>query len=815
MQKQISYDAKSFIIKGRREFLTSGSIHYFRVPRELWRDRLYKAKHAGLNTIQTYVAWNFHEQEEGRFDFTGRRDIAQFISLCEEYGLYVVMRPGPYICSEWDFGGLPAWLMNYNGIRVRTCDPVYLRFVDRWFEQLIPTIAERQVTRGGNVILVQIENELDNVRPEDAGLYMNHLRNLVRRLGIDVPLLTCYGRAEGCIECINGFTPSAGIDAMRARQPDMPIHSTEFWPGWYTVWNQKEPSYKDPAEVERETWRMLAGGAAGYNYYMWHGGTNFGYWPMYLQRTSYSFDAPLTETGGLGPKFHACRKVACFAQALKDVLCEADDQFGAKYDVTVEGAQMKLRASEKGAVAFLENTGTRKAEAKVTVNGQSAPPVHIDPGHLRPVVIGYPWEEGVVLALSTPAVFAIEKYGRERVMVLWGRKKEKTRVVLELKSSPALPEKSGGSWADGKLTYDVVIPTETPHIETFSIGQKDYKLIYLCQSMLSKTFVTENGIVHGCYFVRTHGKKLLLEYTGNEGDVLKLAPGKVEKKPKRSVDTKPLPKIKNWRWRPGGEETGPDFDDSSWVEMGRPVNRVLLRDYKGYGWYRAAVYSVTSEATTIYFKGIGDRAIVFLEGKEVGTVEAPPEDRLEDPAATFNIRLTKGRNVISVLTENLGHVKGPWQIKRPMETDRKGIFDDVIIGWDPSRKVLGWRFRGGLGGEVLGWPDGSGAWKRMPRDPAPRFNWYRGEFELDEEELAADDRPILLRMDGMTKGVIWVNGRHIGRYWMTGAQRDYYLPKPWLLPSNTVVIFEEDKASPTNVQLVRDPIHRVMRVRAL
>jgi len=128
MQKQISYDAKSFIIKGRREFLTSGSIHYFRVPRELWRDRLYKAKHAGLNTIQTYVAWNFHEQEEGRFDFTGRRDIAQFISLCEEYGLYVVMRPGPYICSEWDFGGLPAWLMNYNGIRVRTCDPVYLRF---------------------------------------------------------------------------------------------------------------------------------------------------------------------------------------------------------------------------------------------------------------------------------------------------------------------------------------------------------------------------------------------------------------------------------------------------------------------------------------------------------------------------------------------------------------------------------------------------------------------------------------------------------------------------------------------------------------
>ena len=815
MEKGITYDAKSFVINGKREFLTSGSLHYFRVPRELWRDRLYQARHAGLNTIQTYVGWNFLGYREDEFDFSGRRDLKEFIQLCDEMGLWVVARPGPYICSEWDFGGLTPWLMNYNGIRLRTCDPVYLRFVERWFEQLIPIIAGRQVSRGGNVILVQIENELDLVQPADGALYMNYLRNLVRRLGIDVPLITCAGRAEGALECINAHKPADSIDALRLKQPGAPIHSTEFWPAWYTVWNQKEQSRRSPADVERETWRMLALGAAGYNYYMWHGGTNFGYSTMYLQRTSYDFDAQLSEVGGLTEKYHACRKVAYFAQALKDVLCEADEEHAAKYRVTADGAELHLRAAENGAVAFLDNPGDRRAEARLAIGDEALPPIPVEPGSIRPVVIGWKLEEGVRMAYSTACVFTMRKYGRERVLVLYGRKNEKVRLALELKSRPSQPEGSRAEWADGRLVLETKIPADAPEVETFGLGQKEFKLVFVNDAMLAKTFVTDNGIVVGAYFVRGRNNSLLLEYRGDEEAIFRVAPGPVSKKQKRSAEPKPLPRIKNWRWRQGGAETDPDFNDSDWIEMGLPTNRVFLRDYSGYGWYRAAVYCDKAQATTIYFKGIGDRAVVFVEGREVGTVEAPPENRASDPAATFNVRLAKGRNVISVLTENLGHVTGAWQLGRAMETERKGIFDDVTLGWDPSRKVIGWRFRGKLGGEVEGWTDGEGQWKRIPRKPESRFNWYHAEFELADEELAADDRPILLRMDGMTKGVIWVNGRNMGRFWMTGAQRDYYLPKPWLFRRNTLVIFEEGKAAPTDVSLVRDPIHAVMKIRKM
>ena len=134
----ITYDSKSFIINGKRTFITSGSIHYFRAPRSSWEDILLKAKLGGMNTIQTYIAWNFHEREEGKFTFDGNADIDYFLSLAEKLGLYVIVRPGPYICSEWDFGGFPSYLLTKKGIRLRTFDPLFLKYVDRYFDRVIP-----------------------------------------------------------------------------------------------------------------------------------------------------------------------------------------------------------------------------------------------------------------------------------------------------------------------------------------------------------------------------------------------------------------------------------------------------------------------------------------------------------------------------------------------------------------------------------------------------------------------------------------------------------------------------------------------------
>src|SRR5262249_40503944 len=156
-----------------------------------------KAKAAGLNTIQFYVAWNWHEPTPGQFDFEGDRDLDHFMTLAEDLGLYLVARPGPYICAEWEFGGLPAWLMQTAGIQLRRYVPVYLKYVDRYFEQVLPIIVKHQVDRPerqgrpGGVILVQAENELGLVSPQDGKLYMRHLLDLYRRLGVTVPVITC------------------------------------------------------------------------------------------------------------------------------------------------------------------------------------------------------------------------------------------------------------------------------------------------------------------------------------------------------------------------------------------------------------------------------------------------------------------------------------------------------------------------------------------------------------------------------------------------------------------------------------------------
>lgn len=177
----IWYDDRSFFLDDRRIWLCSGSVHYFRVPHELWRDRLLKAKRAGLNCVQTYVAWNFHELQEGQWDFEGDRDVRSFIVQAGELGLYVILRPGPYICAEWDFGGFPSWLAAKGGIAYRTANASYMHYFDKYLGQLLPRLADLQVTQGGNIVLIQNENEYPYTTTPDRLNYCQFISQLFRR----------------------------------------------------------------------------------------------------------------------------------------------------------------------------------------------------------------------------------------------------------------------------------------------------------------------------------------------------------------------------------------------------------------------------------------------------------------------------------------------------------------------------------------------------------------------------------------------------------------------------------------------------------
>jgi beta-galactosidase len=248
-KKFITFDARSFIIRGMKVFLTSGSIHYTRVPKELWRDRLMRARMAGFNTIITYVSWNAHEPEEGQFDFSGSKDLSAFLDLCKELRLYVIVRLGPYSCAEWDLGGFPAWLAVGKGVRLRTHDPEYLKYVDKWFEKLLPIVAGHQVHKGGCVIMVQLENEYKGGSGNDEDAYLAHLRKKALETGIEVPMFYSGLR--------HGHDPAG--DEPWPRTGNSPWFTTEFWAGWYNLFG--ELPQENVERYDRATRKIIAFGA--------------------------------------------------------------------------------------------------------------------------------------------------------------------------------------------------------------------------------------------------------------------------------------------------------------------------------------------------------------------------------------------------------------------------------------------------------------------------------------------------------------------------------------------------------------------------
>lgn len=328
----IHYDHKSFIINGDRVFLNSAAIHYFRMPKQEWREVLLKAKLAGMNCIDTYFAWNIHEAEEGNFYFEEDADCGQFLDLCAQLGLWVIARPGPFICAEWDFGGFPWWLSTKDGIEYRIDNEIYLKYVFRYFDQLLPIIAKRQITNGGSVILVQVENEYGYLAESERGKnYMAKLRDGILSRNIDVPLITCVGGAEDTIECANYWSGAKQhYERLAEKQPHTPKIVTEFWTGWFEHWGGMAALQKTPLLYEKRILETIAAGFDGINHYMFFGGTNFGSYggrtvgsSDIFMITSYDYDAPLNEYGRITEKYYVAKKLSQFTSALSSFLLHA------------------------------------------------------------------------------------------------------------------------------------------------------------------------------------------------------------------------------------------------------------------------------------------------------------------------------------------------------------------------------------------------------------------------------------------------------------------------------------------------------------
>ncbi len=317
-----------FTLDGKPFRIISGEMHYPRIPREYWHARLKMARAMGLNAITTYVFWNEHEQTPGTYDFTGNNDVAEFIREAQQEGLYVILRPGPYVCAEWEFGGYPSWLLKDPTTVIRSSDPKYMEPATRWIKRLGKELAPLQIGNGGPIVLVQVENEYGSFGNDHA--YMEQNRQALVDAGFTKAQMYT---ADGPGEIANGSLPTLPVginfdgnrvneaqksfDTLKTKRPDGPFFNSEFWAGWFDHWGGKHAHTDTAIQAANLDWMLQRGFSV--SIYMFHGGTDFGWMnganssdskkDYEPDVTSYDYDSALDESGRPTAKFFAFRDV--------------------------------------------------------------------------------------------------------------------------------------------------------------------------------------------------------------------------------------------------------------------------------------------------------------------------------------------------------------------------------------------------------------------------------------------------------------------------------------------------------------------------
>ena len=318
------WKGEDFLLDGKPFVIRGGEMHFSRIPREHWRDRLRMLKAMGLNTVGTYLFWNLHEPRPGEFDFSGRNDVAAFVRIAREEGLWVIIRPGPYSCAEWEFGGFPSWLLKTPDMRVRTSDPRYVAAATRYLHEVGRQLAPLQVTQGGPIIMVQVENEYGSFGSDHG--YMRSVRDALLQGGFDVTLYTADGATPKMLDggtlpdvlpVINfGDNPAGNFEAFARFRSNVPRMVGEYYPGWFDHWGDEHHT-GNIDKIRRDIGWMLERNIS-FSLYMFHGGTTFSFMnganysdkePYQPDTSSYDYGAPLDEAGRPTPAYHALREL--------------------------------------------------------------------------------------------------------------------------------------------------------------------------------------------------------------------------------------------------------------------------------------------------------------------------------------------------------------------------------------------------------------------------------------------------------------------------------------------------------------------------
>ncbi len=443
----VRFDHDCFTVHGKDIFIYSGSFHYFRCDSSLWMDRLEKIKAAGFNTVETYIPWNWHEQQEGQADFT---PLEKFLTDCEHLGFYVIVRPGPYICAEWDVGGFPEWLAG-KGMGFRTSSQEDIRWSQYWYNEVLPVIRRHLITNGGSIIMMQIENEYDyfDLPDSDKAVYVKSLYETAIKNGIDVPIITCWTKQtrektdsvfSQILDACN-FYPGWNIEGTLQRiekakteEPNSPPMITELQGGWFSSVGDK--SVRDlesygPDQINALTKYVIAHGVKALNYYMLYGGTNFGYWGSKGRTTSYDYTAPISEPGGLWDKYRNVKLIGDFIRLAGQYLARSHEVKGGATTQS-KGVECLLRSDGNVSFLFVRNTNNGPVEAQIDVRPPRASQFTISikmrarDAYFLPV--NYPLPGGKVLNYTNVQVSAVTEYNGKPLIIAYGNEGDEAKI---------------------------------------------------------------------------------------------------------------------------------------------------------------------------------------------------------------------------------------------------------------------------------------------------------------------------------------------------------------------------------------------------
>lgn len=752
---KVRYDGSCMTIEGKDVFIYSAAFHYFRCPEELWRDRFSQIKEAGFNTVETYVPWNWHERtmpngidDFSKMDFS---DLKRWLKMAqEEFGLYTIVRPGPFICAEFSGGAYPRWLAKFRpeytkGFWLRSADPEHIKWSLHWFDAVCKELADNQISRKPKgekgIILIQIENEYNAHGCQGKDDFLKALYRSVRNSGIDVPVFTCLtNECRGSsdpelsqvFDCDNyyvgGFsdTPSCAhrMASLRRNQPDAPGFVTELQGGWFSLvtGRSSEEHYSDDRHFKALGLMTVLGGGTGINYYMFFGGTHFAGWGARGMTTSYDYNAAIRENGALGPKYYAAKAIGEFIGTFEPQLTRSEGGPCAMGEGAPKSLFGGIRIANDGTkFIFLHNTDPNQP-----ISGK----VKLLPGK-----ISKPLEP----------IFNINQNG-EKVLIETNGPRDTDSLNIEsfevAYDLPALDTKilvvrPGGSISDGewwpKIQKTVGRPEKQPEAIRIASAQK-------CEDPYAKA---------------------------------------------------------NWKTLPE-QASLPDLD---------------INDFR-YSLYRSSVKLTEQQAITENFLLFNmftrDIVSVLVNGKQARRLfpeKADAQtwttrncfDRIQ--ANEFDNRfdvsglLKKGKNEIIVVYENLGHAHGYVPMEELAGICRGGLSSKESV----LTHLLQWEYAADMAGVTKGWIAPSFTpknWQTVPLEASreiPRkgngiqpkgepdglFTWYRVEFELpaSKQNVWVPWRALI---NASGNGYMWLNGHNIGRHWEAGPQREFFLPECWL-----------------------------------